>query len=90
LWLKNLPLLKYADSDTIFERKTVVEPDGYHVNSESYKKIKRFDTQNRKVIGVSNSKERARFWPGIAKAMAGQWTEYIIDKQSKQIWKILN
>jgi hypothetical protein len=76
LWLRNLPKLRYSNEDTIFERKTSVKPEGYWVNSLSDRRIKRF-APCKEVRGVYSAKERARSFPGIARAMAEQWTEYI-------------
>jgi len=72
LWLKNLPKLKHINENTIFEQKTYVEPIGYLVQSGSNYKTNKFE-----IKGVRNNKKRAKSFPGIAKAMAEQWTEYI-------------
>lgn len=77
LWLKNLPKLTYSETDTIFEKKSVVEPIGYWVNSSNFYKIKRKEMS----FGTSNAKERARSFSGIARAMAEQWTEYILKEK---------
>jgi site-specific DNA-cytosine methylase len=42
LWLKNLPKLKFSNENTLFEKKTSIEPVGYWVNSSTNYKIKRF------------------------------------------------
>jgi len=77
LWLKNLPLLKYSDCDTLFEKNTNVEPVSFWCNSGKSKPIiKRFGT-TKNTRGVTNSKLRAKSFTGIANAMAEQWTEYI-------------
>lgn len=62
LWLKNLPLLKHTN----------VLPKPHPTSVDSSGK-KRYYVDSK----VRNPKERARFWNGIASAMAEQWTEYI-------------
>jgi hypothetical protein len=76
LWLKNLPMLTYYKDGDLFNSKSVVEPKGYWVNASGNYKIKRF-VPTKEIKGLNNSKERARFFPGIARAMAGQWTDYL-------------
>ena len=83
LWLKNLPKLKYSNENTLFEQKTGVEPIGYWVNSSSNYKIKRF-VPDKEIKGKNSAKERAKSFPGIAHAMAEQWTEYF---KNSNIWK---
>ena len=73
LWLKNLPPLKYSLSDNLFENQTAsARPIPISIDNTQRKK-KRYYTD----AHVRNPKERAKFWPGIANAMAIQWTEYI-------------
>jgi hypothetical protein len=76
LWLKNLPKLTYSDENTLFEQKTSVEPKGYWVDSSSNYKMKRF-TPSKETRGLRDAKARAKSFPGIARAMAEQWTNYI-------------
>lgn len=59
LWLKNLPLLKHPNPKLLEKPK----PLGYLHNG---KPIHRTEMLN-------DWKERSRFWPSIAKAMANQW-----------------
>ena len=70
LWLKNLPPLHHNDSDTLFDSRT-------HTDKPSAIKIegsgkKRYFTES-EGGGKDRAKNRAKFWPGIAKAMAEQW-----------------
>lgn len=62
LWLKNLPLLEYTN--------VLPKPSPTSVDCNGKK---RYYTDS----NVRDPKERAKFWPGIAAAMAKQWTEYI-------------
>jgi hypothetical protein len=73
LWLKNLPLLKHSEYNTLFERKTHVQPEYIEYNSKSNKSGKsKYSIPAAK--GSGNSKWRSEFFPGVAKAMAEQWT----------------
>ena len=75
LWLKGLPLLKYTSGGggNLFEEQTDTErPLPISIDNTPRQK-KRYYTD----AATRNPKERARFWPGIAQAMAEQWTEYI-------------
>ena len=72
LWLKNLPLLRYALSDTLFEKKTAVEPEYILYNSSKNKTGKsKYSVLGK--LGKGKGKERSKFFPGIANAMAEQW-----------------
>ena len=77
LWLKNLPLLKYGDGD-MFSEKTTMKPESYFVSGQSNRKLKNGLKQ-----GIGVAKERSKTFPGIANAMADQWTEYIYQQQLK-------
>lgn len=73
LWLKNLPKLTYTFETDLFNHSTSSDrPEPLAIDKTRNKK-KRYFTECTK-----SAKERARFWPGIAKAMAEQWTEYIM------------
>lgn len=66
LWLKNLPLLQHEAENNLFTQKTHTDlPKPIYKNSNG--KNIHF------VEATSNKKERERFWPGIANAMAEQW-----------------
>lgn len=61
LWLKNLPPLQPT--------KMLTKPAPTSVDRNGKKRY--FTDSN-----TRDPKERAKFWPGIAQAMAEQWTEY--------------
>lgn len=66
LWLKNLPLLVHAQHDNFFSNKTHVEkPKPVYIDKSGKKR--------HFVEASSSAKERSKFWPGIAQAMAEQW-----------------
>lgn len=69
LWLKNLPLLQHYESDTLFNNRTHSDkPEPLKVDNTERGK-KRYFTE----AATRDPKERARFWPKIADAMAQQW-----------------
>jgi hypothetical protein len=71
LWLKNLPLLVSVEKTDLFNSRTFcdvpepsrIEPDGK----------KSYFTASAPGAGADRAKNRAKFWPGIAAAMAEQW-----------------
>ncbi|VTU08938.1 Uncharacterised protein [Actinobacillus indolicus] len=75
LWLKNLPPLKYTN---------VVDP-GEYIEFSSGKRIPKWYSDG---LTKTKSAEERRTWrsktfPGFAKALANQWSEYII-QQAKE------
>jgi len=76
LWPKNLPLLKYAKENDLFNKKTSVKPE-YLLISCSGKKAK----LPAKYSGKSTQKLKSKFHKGIANAMAEQGTKYILNNQ---------
>ncbi|MEG0518297.1 MAG: hypothetical protein RR555_05455 [Bacteroidales bacterium] len=64
LWLRNLPPLKPTN--------ILPKPEPLSVDNTERKK-KRYFTDS----ATRDPKDRAKFWMGIAEAMADQWTEYI-------------
>lgn len=83
LWLKNLPKLSYNMEDNIFNSKTCVEPEYILYNSKKNKSgVSKYSVQG--TIPSTNNPENARLrsktYPGIARAMAEQWSEYLINQ----------
>lgn len=71
LWLKNLPHLEYKKENTIFWEKTILDkPEPKYLLKTTGKPI--YFTDGAKG-GKDRAKNRAKFWPGIATAMAEQW-----------------
>ncbi len=70
LWLKNLLPLKHFECDTLFEKQTAVEPPQQIYTRYDGKKIHHIEACRG---GKDRAKNRAKFWPGIAAAMAEQW-----------------
>lgn len=71
LWLKNLPPLMYSIAGDLFQQKTAVQPLGNWVKPGNNRPHRRFNDV--KEGGKANAKERSRFFPSMAKAMAEQW-----------------
>ena len=76
LWLKNLPSLIYAKNDNLFINKTATEEPKSNYIDRSGKK--RYFTDSF-WPSKDRGKLRSKTFPGIAKAMAEQWGEYILN-----------
>lgn len=69
LWLKNLPLLIHIKQDDLFDLRTHTDyPEPYKIEASGKK---RYFTDGK----ANGSLERSKTFPGIAKAMAEQWSE---------------
>lgn len=68
LWLKNLPPLEHYEVDNLFHTHTHT-----HAHTIKNKSSGRVEYWTESLTGKNRQKERARFWPGIAEAMAEQW-----------------
>lgn len=72
LWLKNLPPLWWWDQPgSVFAVTSCGRPEPLYVDKTPRKK-KRYFTDS----GARSSRDRARTFPAIARAMAEQWSEY--------------
>ncbi len=65
LWLKNLPLIEPTD---------IVEPEWVYPKSGSGKRMSKTHANNPSTNKKENAMLRSKTYPGIAKAMAEQWT----------------
>jgi len=74
LWLKNLPLLKHFEATDLFNDKSHVDKPEAIYNRKSDGKAIHFTEANH------GSFSRSKSFPGIAKAMATQWTEYLLNE----------
>lgn len=75
LWLKNLPHLAYSITDTLFDTRTAADrpkPKQMQLCKKTGKMKNRYFTDS---FGENflNAKNKSRFWPSIATAMAEQW-----------------
>ncbi len=80
LWLKNLPLLIHTKQGDLFTNGTHVKPKIYGY----YKTGKKIGTpiygNNYLQFSEDRGKIRSKTFPGIARAMAEQWSNYILSK----------
>jgi hypothetical protein len=73
LWLKNLPLLKHTNGDTLFEKNTHTKPKIYGFYKKGKKKGTPIYGNNYLKFSEDRGHIRSKFWPGIANAMANTW-----------------
>jgi hypothetical protein len=77
LWLKNLPMLYHNDKPNLFDQNvTHVKPDGNVIYGN---KMYSWAANKWYKNAEERSRERSKTFPGIAKAMAIQWSEYILN-----------
>jgi hypothetical protein len=77
LWLKNLPMLYHNDKPNLFDQNvTHVKPDGNVIYGN---KMYSWAANKWYKNAEERSRERSKTFPGIAKAMAQQWSEYILN-----------
>lgn len=71
LWLKGLKPLIWSEEDDLFYKKTAIEKPDYGTFPSGKKKsfVDVFNNFDRE----KSRKDRSRFFPGIAQAMATQW-----------------
>lgn len=79
LWLKNLPKLRHFKEDDLFDTNTHVDK-GEQVTFKSGKKMAKWYAEAAKLKSYDRSEKRSKTFPGIAKAMATQWGEYLINQ----------
>ena len=78
LWLKNLPSLVYCKEINLFDKVvTNVKPD--IVTYKNGKTDSRLHYESLKLPKEERRKLRSKTFPGIAKAMAEQWSNYILE-----------
>jgi hypothetical protein len=78
LWLKNLPKLIHSKSDDLFNNKTFSEKGDFKEWIDlKTGKVKRQAMWYYKSWGKEGGKKRSKTFPGIANAMANQWTTKI-------------
>jgi hypothetical protein len=73
LWLKNLLPLDYCFEDNLFRKKTAIEKPKdrkFIIRKSGERKGQRYYYRFNE---GKSAKERSKFWPGIAQAMADQW-----------------
>lgn len=81
LWLKNLPVLLWFMYDNLFTEKTHVEQDIITMTSKKTGRERTYSKWEYDCACSSHAeraKLRSKTFPGIAKQMAIQWTEYLL------------
>ena len=73
LWLKNLPNLSHVKEDNLFDKKTHVFKGEMGKNGGAWQNTHEILSAPKEI----RSKLRSKTFPGIAKAMATQWGEYL-------------
>ena len=71
LWLKNLPPLQHSKEQNLFSARTWIEPPPPIYTGQNNKRY--FNTESISGNSEESKKERSRFFPKIAEAMANQW-----------------
>lgn len=84
LWLRNLPPLNYEKDDNLFAAKTAVElpPPEWRERKSGKKNGGRYRLSF--CIKNRSPKVRSKTFNGIAKAMAEQWSAYILSKNGNE------
>ena len=79
LWLKNLPLLEYRETEDLFGggRTVVDKPQPIYILKTTGKPVHWVEANH-------GGKVRSKFWPGIAQAMATQWGDYLLARQDAE------
>lgn len=72
LWLKNLPPLFWWKKEENLFPSTEVQPE-YHIYNSKKTKSRKSRYSKFGKMGKGKGKERSKFFPGIANAMATQW-----------------
>lgn len=75
LWLKNLPPLRFALTGNLFMEQTAVAPQVVHHLSGKTDSLWHFNSIN--LPPKERARVRSATFPGISKAMATQWSEYL-------------
>ena len=85
LWLKNLPALQHLKEPNLFENEVTHVDRGKQREYINNKGKKRFMSEWYWETSKGKGKERqilrSKTFPGIARAMASQWSKYLISKQ---------
>ena len=78
LWLKNLPKLVHVKTETMFESAThIAKPEPIYTYLRNGKPRKLYFSDAISGNSKDGAKKRSKTFPGIAKAIANQWSEYL-------------
>lgn len=79
LWLKGLPKLIHNKSNSLFYEKTHVKKGQMCSSGSEYL----FGIHTLSMTKTERSKHRSKTFPGIATAMATQWSNFLIEQSNK-------
>ena len=82
LWLKNLPQLKHQKGEDLFNSNTHTQPKIYGHYKRGKKKGIPIYGNNYLKFSEDRGHIRSKFWQGIAKAMAEQWTPLLMKRSN--------
>ena len=77
LWLKNLPPLRHLKYPNLFESEVTHCGKGEMITTSTGKTFSKWYWETSKGKGKERQIMRSKTFPGIAKAMATQWSEYL-------------
>jgi len=89
LWLKGLPLLQHFDKVDLFNDKVTHVGKGEMVTTTTGKTFSKWYWETSKGKGCERQKRRSKTFPGIANAMAEQWTNQMVLQKPSAVAKII-
>jgi len=84
LWLKNMPILYHNETHNLFDDKITHVSKGEFITHKSGKTKPKWFADSFKLPKDERSKVRSKTFPGIAQAMADQWSNYLISQYGIQ------
>lgn len=82
LWLKGLPYLYHNEKPNLFDENVTHVGKGEMWVAKSGKVMPKWFADTPSTNNEENRSIRSKTFPGIAKAMAEQWSEYILNSKS--------
>lgn len=79
LWLKSLPILYHNSDANLFDDKVTHVGKGGNVQTSTGKTFSTWYWETSKGKGKERQIRRSKTFPGIAHAMATQWSEYLLN-----------
>jgi hypothetical protein len=77
LWLKNLPVLYHNGESNLFDSNITHVGKGGNIQTSTGKTFSKWYWETSKGKGSERQIRRSKTFPGIAHAMATQWSEYL-------------
>lgn len=82
-WLKGLPHIYHNKTPNLFDRNVTHIGKGEMWTAKSGKVLPKWYAESPSTNNESNRTLRSKTFPGIAKAMANTWSEYLLSKVEK-------